>query len=483
MFIGRKDELTDLEKEFAADRPSLIIMYGRRRVGKSTLIQEATNRLRSIYFQATKGLASDNLDLFKAAAVAAVGDDGVIGDMPNWFTMLNHLAAVAERMPGLVVTLDEFPFLCEADGAMPSIVQKFWDSKAPERGKLKLILCGSTIAHMSELLAEQNPLYGRHSAVFDIEPLPLRDAAGFFPSWSADDIVTAYGILGGIPYYLETFDAAASLERNIIDALLARRGKLADEPNYLLASEVPGTPRFHSIMQAIADGCTKSSEIKQRVTGGMGDKDVSWYLHRLIGLRIVRAEKSMDASARERDRRYVLDDPLIAFWFRFVRPALSAIRLGRGEQVYRTRIMPKLSDYMGDAFEEICRKHVRMHAEEFLPTTVAGGVGDDVGKIWAADYDIDVAAVLLDGSAIYGECKWRNQLMGADVLAHLVDSANRTRFGAEAGQRHFLLFSKSGFAEDLIEEAARDPNLHLLNPESLVRSPPELVPTAAPAIP
>jgi AAA+ ATPase superfamily predicted ATPase len=482
MFIGRKNELADLAKEFAADRPSLIIMYGRRRIGKSTLIQEATKNLPSIYFQATKGLASDNLDLFKVAAIAAVGDDGVIGEMPNWFTMLNHLAGMAERRPGMVVTLDEFPFLCEADQAMPSIVQKFWDSKAPQRGNLKLILCGSIIAHMSELLAERNPLYGRHSAVFDIEPLPLRDAAAFFPSWSAEDIVTAYGILGGVPYYLETFDAAVSLERNIIDTLLARRGKLADEPSYLMASEMPGTPRFHSIMQAIADGCTKSAEIRQRVTGGVGDKDISWYLHRLIGLRIVRAEKSMDASPRERDRRYVLDDPLIAFWFRFVRPALSAIRLGRGEQVYRTRIMPSLADYMGDAFEEICRKHVRLYAEEFLPTAVAGGLGDDVGKIWADDYDIDVAARLLDGTAVFGECKWRNQSMGASVLTHLIDCASRTRFGAEANHRHFMLFSKSGFAAGLIKQATGDRQVHLLTPNILVRQPPDFVPPDVPAL-
>lgn len=483
MFIGRENELADLAAEFAADRPSLIIMYGRRRIGKSTLIQEATKKLRSIYFQATKGLVSDTLDLFKVAAIAEVGDDGVIGDMPTWFTMLNHLATVAERLPGLVVTLDEFPFLCEADPAMPSIVQKFWDSKAPQRGNLKLILCGSTIAHMTELLAERNPLYGRHSAVFDIAPLPLRDAAKFFPSWSADDVVTAYGILGGIPYYLETFDPTASLERNIIDTLLARRGKLTDEPSYLLTSEVPSTPRFHSIMQAIAAGCTKSSEIKQRVTRGVGDKDVSWYLYRLIGLRIVRAEKSMDASLRERDRRYVLDDPLIGFWFHFVRPTLSAIRLGRGEQVYRTRILPRLSEYMGATFEEICRKHVRLHADEFLPTTLAGGAGDDVGRIWAGDYDIDVAARLLDNSVVYGECKWRNQLLGMDVLTHLVDSANRTSFGAEAEQRHFLLFSKSGFEDRLIEEAANDPKLHLFTPESLVRPPLELTSTDAPAVP
>jgi uncharacterized protein len=482
MFIGRKSELEDLRSEFAAARPSLVIMYGRRRVGKSTLIQEATQDLPSIYFQATRGLASDNLTMFKVAAISAVGDDGLIGEMPNWFTMLNHLATVAERMPGLVVTLDEFPFLAEGDTSMPSVIQKFVDSGSPRRGNLKLVLCGSTIAHMSELLAERNPLYGRQTGVFDIGPLSLREAAEFFPSWSAEDVVTAYGILGGIPYYLETFDPTASLERNIIDTLLARRGKLADEPSYILASETSSAPRFYSIMQAIADGRTKSSEIKNRITGGEGDRDISWYLHRLTGLRVVRAEKSMDAPSRERDRRYVLDDPLISFWFRFVRPSLSAIRLGRGEQVFRARIVPALSEYMGDAFEEICRKHVRQHSEEFLGAVVAGNVGEDVGKIWAGDYDIDVAAMLLDAAAVYGECKWRNQLLSEGVLDRLVECANKTRFGADAERRHFLLFSKSGFTPGLADMAANDPMLHLLTPELLVRPFQELSPTIVPSV-
>jgi AAA+ ATPase superfamily predicted ATPase len=469
MFIGREAELSDLRREFAAQRPSLVIMYGRRRVGKSTLIQQATKDRPSIYYQATRGLASDNLDMFKTAATAAIGDDGIIGAMPDWFTLLNHLATIAVRMPGLVVTFDEFPFLCEADAALPSTVQKFMDSGAPHPGNLKLVLCGSTIAFMSELLAERNPLYGRQTGVFDIAPLSLRETALFFPTWPAEDIVTAYGIVGGVPYYLETFDPDLALEPNIIGALLASHGKLAEEPAYLLASETPGSPRFFSIMRAIADGCTKSAEIRNRITGGAGERDISWYLNRLIALRIVRAEKSMDASDRERDRRYALDDPLMAFWFRFVRPALSAIKLGRGEQAWHQRIAPHLPEYMGEAFESVCRDHVRLWSNDFLGSTVAGAVGEDVGKIWAADYDIDVAAQLLDGSAVFGECKWRNQVMDEAVLHHLIACSNKTSFGKHAARRHFLLFSKSGFSPGLTEKAAGDPMLHLLTPNHLVR--------------
>jgi AAA+ ATPase superfamily predicted ATPase len=407
--------------------------------------------------------------MFKEAATDTIGDDGIIGGMANWHSALHYLASVAERIPGLVVTLDEFPFLCEEDQALPSVIQQFMDSGAPRRGNLKLVLCGSVIAHMSELLAEKNPLYGRHTAVFDVAPLSLRDAAAFLPGWPADDILTAYGILGGIPYYLETFDPSVSLERNVIDQVLARRGKLTDEPMRLLAAETINAPRYHSIMQAIADGCLTSSAIRERVRGGAEDRDISWYLARLVGMRIIRVERSMDADKRERNRRYVLDDPFMAFWFHFVRPASSAVGLGRGDQVWRNRIAPGLSDYMGNAFEDICRQHVRLHSDEFLGSAVLGEVGEDVGKIWSGDYDIDIAAMLLDDSAVFGECKWRSQMMGEAVLERLAACAGKTRFAADVERRHFVLCSRGGFSPTLVESAHSNKLLHLLTPDDLVR--------------
>jgi uncharacterized protein len=334
------------------------------------------------------------------------------------------------------------------------VIQQFMDSGSPRRGNLKLVLCGSVIAHMSELLAEKNPLYGRHSAVFDVAPLPLRDVAEFLPGWPAEDIVAAYGILGGIPYYLETFDPNVSLKRNVIDQVLARRGKLTDEPMRLLAAETINAPRYHSIMQAIAAGCVTSSAIKDRVRGGEGE--------------------------RERNRRYVFDDPFMAFWFHFVRPASSAVGLGRGDQVWRNRIAPGLPGYMGNAFEDICRQHVRLHSDEFLGSAVFGEVGEDVGKIWSGDYDIDIAAMLLDNSVVFGECKWRNQVMGEGILEHLVECAGKTRFAAGVERRHFVLCSKSGFSPALAASAEGDPLLHLLTPEDVVRQRPKISESGTP---
>ena len=362
------------------------------------------------------------------------------------------------------IAIDEFPYLCEADKALPSIVQKFMDSGAPSRGNLKLVLCGSTIAHMEELLAERNPLYGRQTGVYDIGPLPLREAVGFYPDYSPEDAVTAYAIFGGVPYYLESCDLAASLEKNVVDTLLARRSRLADEPTNLLRSETRGSTRYFGIIHAIADGCTKSGDIKNRVGDGGDGHDVGWYLARLKAMRVVRVERSMDATERERDRRYVIDDPLAAFWFRFVHPNQSAINRGFGDHVFRDRILPALSEYMGGAFEDICRDHVRLWGHEFLPSPVL-----EVGKVWADDYDLDIAGELIDKSFVYGECKWRGQALGESVLDHLVDCANRTRYGRDTTKRHFVLFSKTGFTPSLEYISRNDPSLHLVSLKDIVR--------------
>lgn len=460
-FIGRKNELADLRKELSSPEPSLIIMYGRRRVGKSTLIQEAAKGLPFLYFQATRDIARANLAYFKAAAVQAVGDDGIIGNMPDWFSTLNHLAQMAVRLPGLIVALDEFPYLCEDDQSFPSYIQKFIDSGAPRRGNLKLLLCGSTVASMEDLLAERNPLFGRQTGIYDIGPMPLREAMGFFPHYAPQDAIAAYAVFGGIPYYLEACDPTASLEENILATLLARRGRLMDEPVNMLKSETKGSARFFGVLHAIADGCTKSGEIRSRVGAGEG-KEVGWYLDRLRALRIVRADQSMDATPKERDRRYMIEDPLTAFWFRFVQPNLSAVGLGFGQDVLDSKVLPSFSSYMGSAFEEICRQHVRLWAQETM-----GSPARQVGKIWSGDYDIDVAGELLDGCFIFGECKWTNQLVGESVLERLVENASKVA-GYGNGIRKFVLFSKTGFTEALIQQAASTSSVTLFTPAALV---------------
>lgn len=336
----------------------------------------------------------------------------------------------------------------------------------PRAGRLNLVLCGSMIAHMEELLAERNPLYGRKTLAMDVPPLPVRDAADFFPRYSAGDRLLAIGIFGGIPFYLQLCDPDASVEENVVKLLLTNSGALVDEPTVLLQSELRDIQRYASILAAVADGCTKLGEISGRVGEVGGSTKMSPYMERLERMRLVRVVRSMDAEPKSRDRRYFVADSLMSFWHRFVRPNMSSVIQGFGADVWRLQIKPHLDEFMGVAFEEICREHARRHSQERLPAPAR-----DVGQVWGADYDIDVAGQLLDGSMLYGECKWNRDETGEGVLDTLIARAGKTMYGRGIERRHFALYARTGFKAGVLERAAADKSIVLYTPETILRNP------------
>lgn len=463
MFIGRTQEISWLVKEFSLTRPSLLVVYGRRRIGKSVLLREAAKDRPHVLYQATHVTPGLNLDGFKAEIARSLGADPLLNGLGDWLSVLTYLARKAEDMPGLVVVLDEFPYLVEGDQALPSIIQKFWDAVVADEGKLNLVLCGSMIAQMEDLLAERNPLYGRQTLRLEVKALPLRDAAGFFPDYPAEDRILAYAIFGGVPFYLRLCDLGASLEENVTNLLLTDTGTLVDEPNVLLQSELRETQRYASILAAIADGCTKLGEIGGRLRDIKDSVSFSPYMRRLERMRLVRVVHSLDASPRSRDARYFVDDPLVAFWHRFVRPNMSSVMQGFGRDIWRHQVAPQLDGYMGGAFEEICRGHARRHAQEVFPSPA-----QEIGQIWSADYDIDVAGRLLDGSMLYGECKWRCGAIGADVLGTLIERAKRTEYGRGVEDRHFILYARTGFKAGVHERAREDERIVLMTPSTML---------------
>jgi uncharacterized protein len=465
MFIGRQNELEALSAELASSRASLAIVYGRRRVGKSTLIREAAKNRPHILYQATRVTSSLNLEAFKSEIARTIGPDELLAGIADWLAVLHYLGRAAESRPGLIVILDEFPYLADADPALPSIVQKFWDSGVPQTAKLKLVLCGSMISQMEELLAERNPLYGRKTLALDLSPLSLRDAAQFVPRYRPEDKLLTYGVFGGVPFYLQLLDKEWSLRDNVINLLLTQTGALVDEPVVLLQSELREIPRYASILAAIADGCTKHGEIIGRVREIGDSKALGPYLEKLQRMRLIRIVRSMDASPKERDRRYFIADPLIAFWHHFVRPNLSSVTQGFGNEVWKHQITAHIDAFMGGVFEEICREHARKYSQEHFPAPA-----QEIGRVWQADYDIDIAGRLLDGSMLYGECKWWEGLVGESVLDELIERAARTEYGRGNEKRYFVLYAKKGFTAGLRRRAAAQPEIVLHTPKSMLRA-------------
>jgi AAA+ ATPase superfamily predicted ATPase len=463
-FIGRKRELSLLQAEFDLHRPSLVIAYGRRRIGKSWLLRRAAGDRPHVYFQATIAPSSQNLETFKAVVAEALASSEILAALGSWESVLHYLAEASERQPGLVVIFDEFPYLLADDKSLPSVLQRFWDTDAPAKGNLKLVLCGSAISQMEDLLAERNPLYGRKTMSIDVKQLSLREVARFFPDYSAEDVIQAYAVFGGVPHYLALCDPAKDLRGNVIDLLLTETGTLVNEPEFLLKSEFDKPQTYAGILAAIAGGCDNGGTIADRVKAKT--TDLQPYIARLVRLYLITAEKSLDAAEKGRNRRLRLNDQLLAFWYRFLPRYLGAINSGLGAKIYDSVIAKSMPEFMGGAFERTCREHARLHLEEQTGVPAA-----EVGSIWGrSDMDIDVVGVMLDEAPFYGEAKWRSRQVDLGMIALLKDRAARSGYGGDTG-RHYLFFSRTGFKPEVQQLASVEAAIHLIDPDLLVYGP------------
>lgn len=468
MFVGRQREIRTLEQQFDSSKPSLTVIYGRRRVGKSTLLQRVVETREHVYFQATRITDGDSRVLLQRAIALALGEHEVLRSTLDWEGIFRYLRdwVTANGKP-LVIAIDEFPYLCEDNKALPSILQKVWDEVTRAGTTLKLVLCGSAVSFMEGLLYERNPLHGRQTCELDVGPISFRDAAQLLPGWSAVDALRAYGVFGGMPYYLTLCDPTQDLAANVCRVVLDDGAPLRDEPMQLLQAELNAPARYAGILRAVADGLTERGEIMNRVMQkGEQSTSITPYIDRLEGMRLLRRMHSIEVTPeRSRNARYYLDDPFLTFHFRFVLPNVSALQSGHAQRVWNQMIVPRLDEYMGNQFEDICRSWLALYGQERL-----GMPARRTGKIWAADYDIDVAGELLDGRTVAGECKWWKHPAGFNVLADLKRDSERAKYFAGTEPMH-ILFARSGYTPELRASVKDDPGVLLLTPDELVQPP------------
>jgi hypothetical protein len=375
MFLGRDRELTFLDELADSGRAELFVLYGRRRVGKTELLQRFCQNRRAVYFLAAQLRDRDNLRAFQTTSLEALRDP-LVGDVqfPDWTAALGFLS---ERAGGerLVVVLDEFPYLCEANPSLPSQLQRFWDTRG-KRSSLLLILCGSQVSFMEkEVLAEKSPLFGRRTAQRRLDPLEPLEALRFFPRWKVRDCALAYAILGGMPAYLRRFDDGRSLQDNVERELLRPEGYLFEEVQFLLRSELTNPATYSSILSAASRGAQRLNDIA--VEAGLDSTTANKYLHVLRELHLVEREVSLTDPDPLRSRRgtYRIADRFVQFHFQRLQPHRSLIQSGRGARVWTTAIVPDLPRLLDEALLDLILAHLRTQAAE--------AVGDeltDVGR-------------------------------------------------------------------------------------------------------
>jgi AAA+ ATPase superfamily predicted ATPase len=366
MFLGRASELGFLEELHGSGRPEFFVLYGRRRVGKTELLQQFCQRRKAVYFLASQQRDRDNLRAFRQAIVEGLGDElAATIEFSDWATALGFLAERAGK-ERLTVVIDEFPYLCEAQKSVPSQLQRFWDTRG-KKSSLLLVLCGSQVSFMeTEVLSEKSPLFGRRTSQKRLEPLAPRDALAFFPKWSLRDRVLAYSILGGMPAYLARFDDALTIQQNVLREILRPEGFLFDEAQFLLRTELTNPATYNSILASVARGSQRLNDIALDV--GVDATTANKYLTVLRELELVEREVPLSDPDPLRSRRgaYRIADRFLQFHFRYLQPHLSLVHAGRGARVLEEFVEPDFPRLVDEARTEFLLDHLARESADVL---------------------------------------------------------------------------------------------------------------------
>jgi len=453
-FVDRQREFRELDEILEERGAHFIVVYGRRRVGKTTLLLhwvQHTN-LPSLYWVARRETAeASRLSMARALWRWAYPDtpDQEPPHFDSWSALFIQMARMIGEQP-VVVILDEFPYAVESDPALPSHLQAVWDHHLKDRS-LTLILAGSHIGMMVDLLQYQAPLYGRVTAQLPVDPLPYATLADFFPRYSTAEQVATYAVVGGVPAYLERFDDQQSLSANVRRHLFRRTGMFRSEPAVLIGDLVRETRTYEAVMRAVATGSHTPAEIAK--VSGLAASNLSPYLARLreLGLieRRIPATIPLDERRTTTRSRYHLRDSYLRFYFRFIEPNLELVELELSDLLWE-RISEQFRAFVGQtAFEDLCREWVLVQARAgrlpFAP--------EIVGSHWAADAQVDVVALnWRERTILLGECKWGPSPVGRSVVCELVDKAPRVVPG-EDWQVHYAFFARAGFTDAAQTEA------------------------------
>ena len=457
MFIGREKELDDLNALYSRNKFQLFILYGRRRIGKTTLLAEFCKDKENIFFAAQQDTSKGNLSMFSDSIFSHFKETG-LSPFSTWGNALTYLNSKSQKQP-LVVVIDEFPYIAKADKKILSELQNLIDHTL-KKGNLFLILCGSYISFMeTKVLAEKSPLFGRRTGQLKLKPFDYLDSIRFMDGFSPEDKLNLYGAVGGTAQYLEKINRKQSFSQNIKSLFLSPSAYLYEEPDLLLRQEIQEPAVYNAIFEAIASGCSKSGDIANKI--GEENAKCIKYLNTLCNLGFVKKEIPFGEKEAKRKAIYSIRDFMFRFWYRYIFGGKTLIETNAGDILYVKKIAGEhYNQYMGLVFETVCKEFLlRENALGKLPILFT-----NIGRWWGSDprkkKEAEIDVVANDGNDyLFCECKWQNTKIGSDVLQRLKDRADLVQ--KERKKSYFALFSKSGFSETLIQEAEKDKHILL----------------------
>ncbi len=465
MFVGREEELGALERMYEKDDFQMAVIYGRRRVGKTSLIDEFVKNKPVLYFTAQQKTSRQNLELFSAAVYGAFSLPGSLPAFATWNAALDFVVERVQAQDGespLVFVFDEFPYAAESDPSLPSVLQAAIDHGFKQT-RLRLILCGSNEGFMEgEVLGSKSPLYGRRTMQMRLLPFDYLDAARMLPGADPETLVAYYATFGGIPYYLSQIDAQKSYEQNVAELLFDRLGVLCEEPLMLLRQELNEPASYNSVLDAIGSGATASTRIAEKA--GVNQNSVGKYLRTMANLGIVEKVAPLGGGTASKSSIWRFKDPFFSYWYRFVSPYIGTIEEGNGQAVvpYATSGQA-FETYVGKQFEAVClqwaRRESRAGRTPFPVLEFGQWWGTDPRERETCDIDV-VAANGIERAVLLGECKWRNSFDESEAIRTLEE-----RSGLLSGftKRYFALFSKKPASRGTVAKAKERDDLRLVS--------------------
>ena len=451
LFIGRTTELNLLDQLWTRSSATLLILYGRRRVGKTRLLtywlQQSGQR--ALYWVAEPSSALDQLRSFSQAIYNFANPNAPAPlnfTYANWSQAWQQVAALAQH-ERLALFVDEFTYLLEIDPSIAGQLQNLWDHTL-SRSNLFLVICGSHLGMMlRHTLSYQAPLYGRATAQLRLQPLPFGVTTRYFPNYNADERVAIYAIWGGIPAYWERLNSALSIADNIRNELLTANNLMQAEPRLLLQDFLSEPHNYVGILRAIANDARTQKEIATFT--GLAQSHISQYLSILQESGFVQRRVPVTQEERSRLGRYHIVDPYLRFYYRFLANRQTQLELGIQEQALE-EIKRHLRDFIGaHTWEELCREWLlRASANNTLPLLV-----DQVGSVWTRTAQVDVVGInTMEKILVLGECKWGVEPMGRRVLADLVDKTaeivpSQSPHSQVNWQVYYLGFARDGWSE------------------------------------
>ncbi|MBU7010166.1 MAG: ATP-binding protein [Theionarchaea archaeon] len=431
-FVNREAELKFLEKKYSEDSAQMIIIYGRRRVGKTELIKKFIQKKYSLYVLCTRDSLAENIKELKTKFCELTKKEYFLKlESSSYAELLKYLLDEIENEK-LVLAFDEFPYLIEMEKGITSVFQKMWDELLKDRNVL-LILCGSSIRMMeTEILGYKSPLYGRRTGEWKVEPFVFRDIVKMFTKFSLEECMKLYSVFGGIPFYLAQIDQNISVEENIKKKILSKGEILYNEPKIVMRQEFREPRTYTLILKYLSLGYNRHGELAS-VTG-IEKGNLSKYLSVLEETRLI--EYILPLGKRKRGI-YRINDTFFNFWFRFVYPHLSDLELGLVDEVF-LRIQPQLNAFYGLMYEQLILDLIRTKSIQIPFST------HEVRRWWHKDKEIDVVALNTETKEIlFAEGKWKDEVNAEKIVVNLKEKAQHVRWFNTTRKEYFAIFAKS----------------------------------------